>query len=282
MAEIKILLIFEGSMDVTRTANLLKLFLENKLTSEKFSKIQIIEDKDRGTYLKANLPEKASVIIYLKNSINSNVKNLVDRLNDNGSIERMYNFPSRYFTYVYLFYDLDLGSTSLDNLENYLKLKELGENIYPILSYPGYEGDFYNYNYKAVIKNWEKVKDIFIEIKSKKFSKEYIKYKFEDNIFKNEEKLYFRKENYKITTIIKKFNEKIVEENLIKKSKNIQEIEENYKLILSKYFNREIDDFYYIDYQKEIFNEETKKDTLKIITFFLPVFYEILLQIKDE
>lgn len=286
MVEIKILIILEGSKDVKVASNFLKNFLKEKLSEEKFKNIKIEKDTSNEETIKITPKENFDVIICFKTSVGSNIKDLTTRIAEYGSLEKMYNIESRYFTYVYIMYDLDLGSTNSTNIEEFLSLIELSENIYPIIFYPGYEGEIYNYYYTNILREWEniKIKTFWIEDKDKN-KKNYCV----DNFIFNESEIFtFNSEDKNITSVIKIINRKILE-SLSIKSISLKEIEQNYFQCLERYFPNEYskrDTFYFIQNQKEIFKKQKPEGMeeikIKIVSFLLVVFYEILLQIEDE
>ena len=182
MIERNFLILVEGRKDSGTVGNLLKLLFENivilKTDKEFFNNIQIKIIKDSTSeigVISDNRYEQLEIKsindnfeeiitnVYIKRATNQNIKTFNDDIKNNigmsYSLEKIYNLKN--LTYAYSIFDFDPGSTTDVQLEEYFKLKEVLDNFYPIINYPGIEAQEIHINYSKIFENFDKIESEF-------------------------------------------------------------------------------------------------------------------------
>ena len=264
-----ILILTEGSSDLYFLAELLKSYLNYK-TPTIIKNIEILSDKLREPRIKISTEKNKKIDIYLKNSISPNLSNFNKEVEEFGSLEKIYGFPPRTMTLIYTVYDYDRGSTNLQDLEKYVSFIDDGE-FFPIISYPGYEGEALCAYYDEVLSNWSRI------------SKERIKGKIiENEIFLEEDKFYYEENNYSIGSFLKLFREDIERKfKICNSSKCISQKKQSADNYLKKIFDKSLNKnhSYYLDNQSEILEKQNSLVRKKYVANF---FFAILKDIKNE
>lgn len=295
MIERNFLILVEGRKDSGTVGNLLKLLFENivilKTDKEFFNNIQIKIIKDSTSeigVISDNRYEQLEIKsindnfeeiitnVYIKRATNQNIKTFNDDIKNNigmsYSLEKIYNLKN--LTYAYSIFDFDPGSTTDVQLEEYFKLKEVLDNFYPIINYPGIEAQEIHINYSKIFENFDKIES---EFKIQEFIDNlYI------DVFEKSELIYLKRaEN--ISKIIKSFQKQMSrffkeneEEKLTEKEKC-----KNYLKYL-KIANIDTESFQTLEEQENIFRAITSKEKFLLISFTISIFENICEWIIDE
>lgn len=295
MIERNFLILVEGRKDSGTVGNLLKLLFENIIIlkkDEKFLnniKVKIIKDStaETGTVLEnryeqleiKSINSKNEEIvsnIYIKRATSQNIKTFNDNLKNNigmsYSLEKIYNLKN--LTYAYSIFDFDPGSTTNVQLKEYFKLKNVVDNFFPIINYPGIEAQEIHINYSKIFKNFEKIRS---EFKIQNFT---------DNLYIDDfEKsgLIYLKRIESIAKIIKNFQKQI---SRFFENNETEKISSQKKLVnyinYLKLANLDIDNFQVLEAQEEIFNKITDGQKFLLISFTISIFENICEWIIDE
>lgn len=295
MIERNFLILVEGRKDSGTVGNLLKLLFENIIIlkkDEKFLnniKVKIIKDstEEIGTILEnryeqleiKSINSKNEEIvsnIYIKRATSQNIKTFNDNLKNNigmsYSLEKIYNLKN--LTYAYSIFDFDPGSTTNVQLKEYFKLKNVVDNFFPIINYPGIEAQEIHINYSKIFKNFEKIRS---EFKIQNFT---------DNLYIDDfEKsgLIYLKRIESIAKIIKNFQKQI---SRFFENNETEKISSQKKLVnyinYLKLANLDIDNFQVLEAQEEIFNKITDSQKFLLISFTISIFENICEWIIDE
>ena len=295
MIERNFLILVEGRKDSGTVGNLLKLLFENivilKTDKEFFNNIQIKIIKDSTSeigVISDNRYEQLEIKsindnfeeiitnVYIKRATSQNIKTFNDDIKNNigmsYSLEKIYNLKN--LTYAYSIFDFDPGSTTDVQLEEYFKLKEVLDNFYPIINYPGIEAQEIHINYSKIFENFDKIES---EFKIQEFIDNlYI------DVFEKSELIYLKRaEN--ISKIIKSFQKQMSrffkqneEEKLTEKEKY-----KNYLKYL-KIANIDTESFQTLEEQENIFRAITSKEKFLLISFTISIFENICEWIIDE
>lgn len=295
MIERNFLILVEGRKDSGTVGNLLKLLFENivilKTDKEFFNNIQIKIIKDSTSeigVISDNRYEQLEIKsindnfeeiitnVYIKRATSQNIKTFNDDIKNNigmsYSLEKIYNLKN--LTYAYSIFDFDPGSTTDVQLEEYFKLKEVLDNFYPIINYPGIEAQKIHINYSKIFENFDKIES---EFKIQEFIDNlYI------DVFEKSELIYLKRaEN--ISKIIKSFQKQMSrffkeneEEKLTEKEKY-----KNYLKYL-KIANIDTESFQTLEEQENIFKVITSKEKFLLISFTISIFENICEWIIDE
>lgn len=295
MIERNFLILVEGRKDSGTVGNLLKLLFENivilKTDKEFFNNIQIKIIKDSTSeigVISDNRYEQLEIKsindnfeeiitnVYIKRATSQNIKTFNDDIKNNigmsYSLEKIYNLKN--LTYAYSIFDFDPGSTTDVQLEEYFKLKEVLDNFYPIINYPGIEAQEIHINYSKIFENFDKIES---EFKIQEFIDNlYI------DVFEKSELIYLKRaEN--ISKIIKSFQKQMSrffkeneEEKLTEKEKY-----KNYLKYL-KIANIDTEFFQTLEEQENIFRAITSKEKFLLISFTISIFENICEWIIDE
>lgn len=282
MIERNFLILVEGRKDTGNIARIISIVIEhiiNLKTSDKKLKIKIIKDSTKDESIKinnqdivtiTNITDESNIIltnIYIKRAINQNLKNFVEYFENNYSLEKVYGIKN--LTYAYSIFDYDPGSTTELQLKRYFNLKEIVENFYSIINYPGIEAQEFHYYCDKIIENYKK-----LEIKD-----ELEKYIFLSLMFS--EAIFYLKIRKDISNKIKVFKKSIMQ--YLKKEKIIEEenIVENYYKYLEK-VRISKDNFEILDKQKDISKKVIDKERILLVSFVISVIENIVEWIIDE
>lgn len=260
-----ILIITEGSSDLYFFASLLEEYFKYFAPDLKDS-INILCDLKRNLYINIENSDK-QMKIYLKNAIDPNIKKIIDTYSLYSSIEKMYNFKPRTFSYVYMFYDYDKGSTSSESIKDYLKLIDDGE-LFPILSYPSFESEIFLSFHDEILNNWENLQNC--TVRSVEISSQ---------LFLLNKGFCFKDNNYSIGSHLKLLREDLKKKyKICDSSKCISLKFKSTSDYLEKTLTKSLDkDYsYYIDNQQDIFNTQISFGEHRLLSnFFMAVCKDI-------
>lgn len=295
MIERNFLILVEGRKDSGTVGNLLKLLFENIIILRKDKnflsniKVKIIKDStvETGVILEnryeqleiKSINSKDEEIIsniYIKRATSQNIRTFNDDLKNNigmsYSLEKIYNLKN--LTYAYSVFDFDPGSTTDVQLKEYFKLKNIVDNFFPIINYPGIEAQEIHINYSKIFENFEKIRS---EFKIQNFT---------DNLYIDDfEKsgLIYLKRIESIAKIIKNFQKQI---SRFFENNEIEKISPQKKLVnyinYLKLANLTIDNFQILEAQEEIFNQITNNQKFLLISFTISIFENICEWVIDE
>lgn len=295
MIERNFLILVEGRKDSGTVGNLLKLLFENivilKTDKEFFNNIQIKIIKDSTSeigVISDNRYEQLEIKsindnfkeiitnVYIKRATSQNIKTFNDDIKNNigmsYSLEKIYNLKN--LTYAYSIFDFDPGSTMDVQLEEYFKLKEVLDNFYPIINYPGIEAQEIHINYSKIFENFDKIGS---EFKIQEFIDNlYI------DVFEKSELIYLKRaEN--ISKIIKSFQKQMSRFFKENEGEKLTE-KEKYKNYLKylKIANIDTESFQTLEEQENIFRVITSKEKFLLISFIISIFENICEWIIDE
>lgn len=295
MIERNFLILVEGRKDSGTVGNLLKLLFENivilKTDKEFFNNIQIKIIKDSTSeigVISDNRYEQLEIKsindnfeeiitnVYIKRATSQNIKTFNDDIKNNigmsYSLEKIYNLKN--LTYAYSIFDFDPGSTMDVQLEEYFKLKEVLDNFYPIINYPGIEAQEIHINYSKIFENFDKIGS---EFKIQEFIDNlYI------DVFEKSELIYLKRaEN--ISKIIKSFQKQMSRFFKENEGEKLTE-KEKYKNYLKylKIANIDTESFQTLEEQENIFRVITSKEKFLLISFTISIFENICEWIIDE
>ena len=295
MIERNFLILVEGRKDSGTVGNLLKLLFENivilKTDKEFFNNIQIKIIKDSTSeigVISDNRYEQLEIKsindnfeeiitnVYIKRATSQNIKTFNDDIKNNigmsYSLEKIYNLKN--LTYAYSIFDFDPGSTMDVQLEEYFKLKEVLDNFYPIINYPGIEAQEIHINYSKIFENFDKIGS---EFKIQEFIDNlYI------DVFEKSELMYLKRaEN--ISKIIKSFQKQMSRFFKENEGEKLTE-KEKYKNYLKylKIANIDTESFQTLEEQENIFRVITSKEKFLLISFIISIFENICEWIIDE
>lgn len=295
MIERNFLILVEGRKDSGTVGNLLKLLFENivilKTDKEFFNNIQIKIIKDSTSeigVISDNRYEQLEIKsindnfeeiitnVYIKRATSQNIKTFNDDIKNNigmsYSLEKIYNLKN--LTYAYSIFDFDPGSTMDVQLEEYFKLKEVLDNFYPIINYPGIEAQEIHINYSKIFENFDKIES---EFKIQEFIDNlYI------DVFEKSELIYLKRaEN--ISKIIKSFQKQMSRFFKENEGEKLTE-KEKYKNYLKylKIANIDTESFQTLEEQENIFRVITSKEKFLLISFTISIFENICEWIIDE
>jgi len=257
------LILTEGKNEVTWIAryieDVLKLF-EPKLD------FKIIKDK-KEDIISLKIDEDI-IVIYIKKAINQNLKIFNKHIKDNESFEKIYNLNE--LTAVFSIFDYDPGSTSDKQCIEYFKLKNIQENFYPIMTYPGYESQYLIEFHKKLYEKYLEIlkEDNLLNIKS-----------LLNNIQIDENEIKTLKTN-DIATKMKKLLKQLLKSKILKESNTI----EKYTRVLDYTYNQfcETDYYYYLENQEDLFKKIVLDDIIRISSFLNCIIENILEWVRDE
>lgn len=295
MIERNFLILVEGRKDSGTVGNLLKLLFENIIILRKDKnflsniKVKIIKDStvETGAILEnryeqleiKSINSKDEEIIsniYIKRATSQNIRTFNDDLKNNigmsYSLEKIYNLKN--LTYAYSIFDFDPGSTTDVQLKEYFKLKNIVDNFFPIINYPGIEAQEIHINYSKIFENFEKIRS---EFKIQNFT---------DNLYIDDfEKsgLIYLKRIESIAKIIKTFQKQI---SRFFENNETEKISSQKKLVnyinYLKLANLTIDNFQILEAQEEIFSQITNNQKFLLISFTISIFENICEWVIDE
>lgn len=295
MIERNFLILVEGRKDSGTVGNLLKLLFENivilktdkkffnniqiKIIKDSTSEIGVISDNRYEQLEIKSINDNFEEIItnvYIKRATNQNIKTFNDDIKNNigmsYSLEKIYNLKN--LTYAYSIFDFDPGSTTDVQLEEYFKLKEVLDNFYPIINYPGIEAQEIHINYSKIFENFDKIES---EFKIQEFIDNlYI------DVFEKSELIYLKRaEN--ISKIIKSFQKQMSRFFKENEGEKLTE-KEKYKNYLKylKIANIDTESFQTLEEQENIFRAITSKEKFLLISFTISIFENICEWIIDE
>ena len=261
---INILILGEGTADLYMFSKYLKTYLEFYCREQE---ITYSIDKKRDAYINIKGSKKnKSINIIFKNSPSSNLKSFVDLMEDNESLEKYYDYSEGSFALIYSLFDLDLGSTSENNLKRYFHLEE----VTTILSYASIEAEIFLNYFMDIHIRWENIKD-----------KEVLKTKVKEKIKIIDKKFMFDKSDFNISDFIKKMKEDLFTKKLGEVCSEKKSLEKKIccsRKYINEYFDEDlIENYkYYIEEQEKIY-EDIKNNTIlfPFLSFFLPICEEI-------
>lgn len=268
-----ILIIGEGSTDIHFMHDFFKKYLSYYLPNKT---VKYIKDISRNAEIVEVSDSNSTSNIVFKNATSPNIKSFVDFVEGNGSLEKAYSYPPRSFAAVYSLFDLDLGSTNSDNLDNYFALVDTDE-IIPIISYPSFEAEAFSTYFTEISQSWNFIK-----------KEDVINIPINERIHFIENLFCFKSDDQRIASYLKKVREDLFSSkfsNVCSRTKRIDHMILCSKLHTSFYFSEDLieNHNYYLTNQKEIFeNIKSRGKFYPMITFFLSLCEEIRLLLSDE
>lgn len=267
----KFLILLEGENDVSSVGRIIENYFKIKL---KFNGKDYFLEKDKNSnfeLFKIKNIKKDNILIYLKKASSSNISKFLNDIDGDISFEKKYGFEFS-FTEIFSIFDYDFGSTSDEQIIDYLKLEEkLEDNFTPIVSYPDYEAISLQFNWGKIIQNFD-------ELKSVEKTKDYL-----ENINFRNKSFIIKKEDPKISQNIKRFSKQISRIKCIKNNDFPYQVSNFFKY-LENNFNKSSDETeYYLENQLEIFSKiNINQEDMLLCSFVLNVLDQILLWIEDE
>lgn len=264
MATPSFLILTEGEKDVKDIVMLIEAYFSEFIEVGSL-KLDFNESRD---IVKIEFNDNIASV-YIKNAVSQNLKKFIEDVNTQ-SVEKLYSIDKN-LTAIFSLYDLDHGSTTIEQHLSYMDLFNKHENFYPLLCYPGYESFYIQGFHKTLLselntlineKRLDNIKNLIDSIKINNFS---IELETPTNI----------------STTIKKLSKQIKKSKLFEEINTEELCNNNFNYLVDCY--KKDDYYYYLENQKEIYEEAFVPDDKIILTSFVVCMFKMIFDwVNDE